>query len=74
MNLESVREFEKRAGLGPVDPNRFRANITWEGGEAWEEWRWVGGCVRVGGAVLEFIEPTIRCPSTQVNPPLQITP
>ncbi len=68
VNLESVRDFEDKAGLGKVDPVRFRPNLVWEGGKAWEEWEWCGQHVRVGEkAVLEFIEPTIRCPATQVR-------
>ena len=65
VNLESVKDFEGKLGR-QVDPLRFRANIAWEGGEPWEEWSWVGQHVQVGEAILEFIEPTVRCPATQV--------
>jgi len=67
VNLRSVRDLEQKTGWD-IDPLRFRANINYDGGAAWNEWDWVGKRVRCGSAILEIIEPTIRCPSTQVNP------
>lgn len=66
VNLRSVRDLEQKTGWD-IDPLRFRANINYDGGAAWNEWDWVGKRVRCGSAILEIIEPTIRCPSTQVR-------
>ena len=50
-----------------VDPLRFRANIMFDGLQAWEEWLWPGRRIRMGGATLLVTEPTVRCPATQVG-------
>ena len=67
INLASVREMEKAAGLG-VDPVRFRGNLLVDGLEPWEEFSFPGRRLQIGGAELEGIRPAARCPATSVNP------
>jgi len=67
VNLASVRALEQVAGV-PVDPLRFRANLYFDGAEAWSELGWVGSDLRVGSAGLRVIAATTRCPATEVNP------
>ncbi len=67
VNLESVRDLE-RVARAPVDPRRFRANLQIEGLRAWDELKWLGRRLRLGGAVLEVADRTERCAATTVNP------
>ena len=41
VNLESVRDLSRIAGID-LDPQRFRANIYFDGLPAWEERHWCG--------------------------------
>ena len=66
-NLASVRDVE-RAAKTPVDPDRFRANVYFEGAPAWSELKWVGRELRLGKARLRVVSATTRCPATAVNP------
>lgn len=67
VNLASVRALEQAAQV-PVDPARFRANVYFEGLDAWREFDWVGSELEVGGARLRVVSPITRCPATAVNP------
>lgn len=67
LNMASVRDLERRMGV-PVDPLRFRANITVEGWEPWQEEDMVGKRVTIGGAQLRVLKPIDRCPATHVDP------
>lgn len=67
VNLASVRDVE-RVARAPVDPNRFRANVYFEGAPAWSELKWVGMELRLGKARLRVVSLTTRCPATAVNP------
>ncbi len=67
INLASLRALETAAGA-PLDPLRFRANLYYEGGEAWEERDWPGREITVGGAQLRVEEPIERCAATNVDP------
>ncbi len=67
VNLASVAELEKVAGFS-LDPLRFRANLYFEGAGAWEEKKWIGQKIRVGGATLKIFSETVRCEATNVNP------
>jgi uncharacterized protein len=67
VNLATVREVERITGAS-LDPLRFRANVYFDGVEAWEERHWVGREIRVGGAVFEVFAETVRCDGTNVNP------
>ena len=66
-NLASIRDLERVARV-PVDPNRFRANVYFEGMPAWGELNWVGMELRLGKARLRVVSATTRCPATAVNP------
>lgn len=66
-NLASIRDVERVARV-PVDPNRFRANVYFEGTPAWGELNWVGMELRLGKARLRVVSATTRCPATAVNP------
>lgn len=67
LNLASVAELSRRIGA-PVDPVRFRANVLIDGLAEWEEFTWPGRRIRIGGAILEVIDPIRRCAATCVNP------
>lgn len=66
---ESLDELERSADLpGPLDDRRFRMLVTLAGCEPFEEDRWVGGELRVGGAVVRIVVPTARCATTTRDP------
>ena len=67
INLASVQDLERVAQV-PVDPVRFRANVYFEGTDAWNELNWIGTEVRIGTARLRIVAPITRCPATAVNP------
>ncbi|RWZ68226.1 MOSC domain-containing protein [Labedella populi] len=67
INLATVAALESTAGA-EVDPRRFRGNILLDGVPAWGELDLLGRRVRVGGAVLEFFQPTDRCRATTIDP------
>jgi hypothetical protein len=67
LNLASVRAIESRMG-GPLDPLRFRANISVEGWDPWSEEGLPGKRIRIGGAVLRVLKTIDRCLATHVDP------
>jgi hypothetical protein len=67
INLASVRDLE-RVVTQPVDPLRFRGNLYIDGGEAWEEFTWVGRTIAIGAARLRVTQRIDRCAATNVNP------
>lgn len=67
IGLASIADLE-RVTRAPVDPRRFRANIYFAGGRAWEEMQWVGKEIAMGGVRLKVIKPITRCAATNVNP------
>jgi len=67
IGLASVADIE-RVARAPVDPLRFRANLYFAGGRAWEEFDWVGQELAIGSARLRVLERIDRCPATNVDP------
>jgi len=67
INLASIAALEELVEM-PVDPQRFRANVYFEGVPAWRENDWVGSEVALGDARLRVVAPITRCAATQVNP------
>lgn len=67
LNMASVTDLARVAGK-PVDPIRFRANFHLEGLEPWEEKKWLGRTMTIGGATFEVVKDIVRCPATNVNP------
>ena len=68
INLASVRALEEKVGRS-IDASRFRANMYFQGGEAWEEFGWVGRSLRLGRqARCVVCEPIVRCAAVNVNP------
>ena len=67
INLDSVRDFEKRIGQR-VDPIRFRANIYFDGWPPFSELDLVGKEICVGCVRLKIVMRTRRCAATEVNP------
>jgi uncharacterized protein len=63
----SIADLE-RVTRTPVDPRRFRANIYFSGGRAWEEMQWVGREIAIGKTRLSVVKPITRCAATNVNP------
>ena len=58
----------ERGGRQPMDPLRFRANLTVTGAERWEERDWIGYDLAIGEARLRVEEPIERCAATNVDP------
>lgn len=52
----------------PLQQQRWRGNIWFEGASAWEEFDWIGRDLRLGTAVLHVKERTTRCTATMANP------
>ncbi len=67
INLASVTDLARVVGRVP-DPLRFRANLYIEGAEAWEEIKWVGRILEIGGARLKAVDLIERCAATNVDP------
>lgn len=67
INLRSVEALAAAIGQ-PVDHRRFRANIYFEGEQAWEELDWIDREITIGGARMQVTMRTRRCAATQVNP------
>lgn len=67
INLASVRDLEEKTGWD-LDPLRFRANVYFEGLEAWREFNWLDQEIRMGRSRLQVIKRTQRCAATNVNP------
>ncbi|HSG37182.1 MAG TPA: MOSC domain-containing protein [Paracoccaceae bacterium] len=67
MNAASHRAVEERIGR-PLEPERWRGNIWFDGQDAFEELDWIGKRLRVGTAILEVREPVKRCLHTAANP------
>ncbi len=73
INLESVRDLERRSGL-EIDPRRFRANVYVEGLPPFSELGLVheptenGAEVRLGDLTAAAVLNTRRCAATEVNP------
>lgn len=51
----------------PLQPERWRGNIWFEGAPAWAEFDWVGRELRIGTARLKVEERITRCLATTVN-------
>lgn len=76
-NPHGLVTLHSRASLAAVaaafadrafDERRFRSNVVIDGVEAWEEQSWAGRRVAIGGAVLAFDHPAVRCLATHANP------
>lgn len=67
VNLATVREVAETVGK-PLDPLRFRANVYFDGPFAWDERKWLGQVLKMGGSRLRVIKETERCEATNVNP------
>lgn len=70
VSLISLASHRALAEYMDVDlsPLRWRGNIWLEGPRPWEEKAWIGRRLRVGAAVLEIVEPKVRCLATTTNP------
>ncbi|MFK7836001.1 MAG: MOSC domain-containing protein [Sulfitobacter sp.] len=67
MNTASHRAVQEALGK-PLETERWRGNIWFDGDTAWEEFDWIGQEVRLGEATLAIREPIERCPHTTANP------
>ena len=52
----------------PLEMERWRANVWFDGLAAWEEMNWIGKTIRIGQAEFEVREDCIRCKVTETNP------
>jgi uncharacterized protein len=67
INLATVHDLGQHVGTA-LDPLRFRANVYFDGAEAWSELDWVGRDLKCGDVRLRVVKRTQRCPATSVNP------
>jgi hypothetical protein len=67
LSLASLADLGARLGL-ELSIHRWRGNLWLDGAEPWAEWGWIGQRFRLGGAVLEVVEPVTRCVATKVDP------
>ena len=67
INLASHRDLAARMGQD-LSPLRWRCNIHVDGLNAWEEFDWIGKCLRIGTVELEVRERIRRCLATTANP------
>jgi uncharacterized protein YcbX len=67
VSMASVRDLEAKLGV-PIDPLRFRANLSVEGWPAWVENDWTGRTLTIGGATAEVLKPIVRCAAIHVDP------
>jgi len=68
LSLASVRRLAVAAGTESVDPRRFRMTVGIDGVPAFEEERWLGGPVAVGGASMRLQGNVGRCAVTTADP------
>lgn len=64
----SLDQLARRAGVGTVDPRRFRMLIDLDGTVAHEEDDWIGGRIAIGETVLRVTERDARCAITTQDP------
>ncbi|MGH7046119.1 MAG: MOSC domain-containing protein [Stellaceae bacterium] len=67
INRASIAALEASMAVS-VDPIRFRANVYFDGADAWCEQDWIGAELSLGQARLRVVSPITRCAATQVNP------
>ncbi len=67
ISLASNRALGEHMGLD-LSPLRWRANFWIEGANPFEERGWIGRRLRLGTAILEIVEPKVRCLATTANP------
>ncbi|PTX54544.1 hypothetical protein C8N43_3360 [Litoreibacter ponti] len=65
-NLASHKAVEEQLGQS-LQFERWRANLWLDGLEPWEEARWLGKTVRIGGAAFKIEEQITRCLATTAN-------
>ncbi len=63
----SLKALSEACGT-ELDPRRFRGNLWFSGGEAFEERSWLGKRVKIGTAILRVDEVINRCRATEANP------
>jgi uncharacterized protein YcbX len=52
----------------PLNPQRFRGNLSLRGTAPWTEFDWVGREIQIGDTVLHVPARIPRCAATHVNP------
>jgi len=67
VNLATIREVERVVGR-PVDPLRFRPNMTVDGLPPWSELDWLGSEIAAGPVRFKVWRRTGRCAATNVDP------
>ena len=67
INLSSVAELEAAIGQ-PVNPLRFRGNVTVRGWPAWHEFSLLDRTLAIGATRLKVVKRIKRCAATNVDP------
>ena len=71
MNTQSLRALQDAVGQ-PLQQQRFRGNIWFEGTDAWQENDWVRKTIRIGDVKLHVTERIQRCAAIDANPDLGV--
>ena len=65
----SVASLATAVGEAPVlTEKRVRSNVVVDDLDAWEEQRWVGRTLRIGGVAFKAVNPVTRCLATHAHP------
>ena len=65
---QSSQSDLERLTAAPLQSERWRGNIWFEGSAPWEEFNWIGRELRLGTTRLRVEEPIQRCMATTANP------
>lgn len=68
VSTASVRDLGRRLGRPDLDGRRFRMTLELDGLDPYEEERWIGREVAVGGGVLRILDRVPRCVATTRDP------
>jgi uncharacterized protein YcbX len=65
----SVAALATAVGESPeLTEKRVRSNVAVDGLDAWEEQRWIGRSLRIGGVEFKAVNPVTRCLATHAHP------
>ncbi len=67
IGLASISDLERVTRV-PVDHRRFRANLYFTDGRAWQEFDWMGKELAIGAVRLRVVDRIQRCAATNVDP------
>lgn len=67
LNNQASHAAVENLTQSPLQTERWRGNIWFEGAAAWQEFEWPGRALRLGTAILKIEDRIQRCKATTVN-------